>query len=349
MSTVSRDFWDNIKCTNIQIVSLWSCMESFPILFLSCTTPGAQLCFWPHLCMCATLRLLFPTQARGVKAVTDWGTLTNSGHGGVWQPQLGCAWSACSRNWQAVAPDSDTLSLVEVPPSAYGGKGWHVGVVTAPPLANNSAMAPNFLGRPCFFYGYSQPHSPSLPSLLLYLHSQQCSSPWSTLLTPHFSTQHLPAVVDSHLRQGCPGLFPKEALEWVALRTLEPMWVKETLAWGAGKPAQMGAPPSSHKCPRVVGPFFDSSFLLFLLSSYPVVRGFISCPFRCPKSSANVQQVLCENRSICRCILDVLVRRDKFCILLFCHLDSSYASFLNFKIYTYLFLTKKYLIILQLK
>ena len=43
----------------------------------------------------------------------------------------------------------------------------------------------------------------------------------------------------------------------------------------------------------------------------------------CPKSSTNVQQVLCENCSICRCILDVLVRRDELRILLFHHLDPS--------------------------
>lgn len=46
------------------------------------------------------------------------------------------------------------------------------------------------------------------------------------------------------------------------------------------------------------------------------------CPFRCARSSASVQQALCENRSICRCVLDVLVRRGEF-LILFCHLDSS--------------------------
>ena len=47
-------------------------------------------------------------------------------------------------------------------------------------------------------------------------------------------------------------------------------------------------------------------FYFFFLSSYLVVRGFF-LSFRCPKSSADVQQVLYENCSICRCILDVLV------------------------------------------
>ena len=35
--------------------------------------------------------------------------------------------------------------------------------------------------------------------------------------------------------------------------------------------------------------------------------GDFFCPFRCARSSASVQQALCENRSICRCVLDVLV------------------------------------------
>ena len=33
----------------------------------------------------------FPSRQEGMKAVTDWGTLTHSGWGRLWQPQLGCA------------------------------------------------------------------------------------------------------------------------------------------------------------------------------------------------------------------------------------------------------------------
>ena len=35
-----------------------------------------------------------------------------------------------------------------------------------------------------------------------------------------------------------------------------------------------------------------------------------SCPFKCLKSSTSVQQVLCENYSICRCLLDAFMWRD---------------------------------------
>ena len=78
--------------------------------------------------------------------------------------------------------------------------------------------------------------------------------------------------------------------------------------------------------PGLLAPFLIP-FLFFFLWSYLVVRGFFFYPFRCPESSTNVQKVLCENCSICRCILDVIVRRDKFWVLLFCHLDFSLKIF----------------------
>ena len=69
-----------------------------------------------------------------------------------------------------------------------------------------------------------------------------------------------------------------------------------------------------------------SSFLFFF--HHPTwLHGDFSCPYRCPRSSTSVQQVLCENCSICRCILDVLVRGGKLHILLFCHLDPSSSFF----------------------
>ena len=48
----------------------------------------------------------------------------------------------------------------------------------------------------------------------------------------------------------------------------------------------------------------------------------LSCPFRCCRSSASVQRELCENSSICRCILDAFVERDELlvCLILW-HLD----------------------------
>lgn len=49
-----------------------------------------------------------------------------------------------------------------------------------------------------------------------------------------------------------------------------------------------------------------------------------SCPFRCPRSSANAQLVLYENGSICKYILDEFVGRDDlYTLLLFHYLDFS--------------------------
>ena len=64
-----------------------------------------------------------------------------------------------------------------------------------------------------------------------------------------------------------------------------------------------------------------SSFLFFSFFHPTQLCGNFSCTFRCLRSSTSVQQVLCENCSICRCILDVLVRRGKFA--------SSYSAILT--------------------
>lgn len=57
--------------------------------------------------------------------------------------------------------------------------------------------------------------------------------PGPTLLTPHFSTQPLPALMASHFRLWCPGLIPEEALKLVALRTLEPALARKP--WPEGQ------------------------------------------------------------------------------------------------------------------
>ena len=73
---------------------------------------------------------------------------------------------------------------------------------------------------------------------------------------------------------------------------------------------------------RGTGPFLFPPFLKNLF--HPTwLHGDFSCPFRCLRSFASVQQVLCENCYIRRFILDVLVRRGEFLILQFHHLNSS--------------------------
>ena len=63
--------------------------------------------------------------------------------------------------------------------------------------------------------------------------------------------------------------------------------------------------------------------LLFLFSSFffhPTwLYGDLSYPFRFPRFSASVKQVLCENSSICRCILGEFVGTDELHALLVLH------------------------------
>ena len=80
------------------------------------------------------------------------------------------------------------------------------------------------------------------------------------------------------------------------------------------------------------GAFFIFSLLLvpfliplfFFSFFHPIwLQGdfFFFCPFCCLKSSDSFQEEICENCFICSCILEVLMRRGEFHILLFCHLD----------------------------
>ena len=161
------------------IHSLGSCTERFPFLFLSRTAPGAQLWFWPHLCVCAALRCLLLAQARGSESSGCLGHVYSLKPG---QGYCGHSWSiyklpaaagltgSCNRLWHARSGG--------VPPSAHRGRNWRMrAVAMALPPPHLSTMAPHFPGRPRFPWGHSWPRVPSLPSPLLYPHSQQHSSP----------------------------------------------------------------------------------------------------------------------------------------------------------------------------
>ena len=131
------------------ICSLCRCTKDF--LFLSHTAPGTQFWFWPHLCMCATLRHLFPAQVRGSESSSWLGHTYSLRPGRGTAATIGmCTNCHGDRDRQAIATDWGALALVEVPPSVRRGRGWHVGVVAAPPLAHHSTMVPHFLGRPHF-------------------------------------------------------------------------------------------------------------------------------------------------------------------------------------------------------
>ena len=70
--------------------------------------------------------------------------------------------------------------------------------------------ASHFPGRSHFLWRHSWPRSPSLlPSIEGVLSADSDPLPSSTLLSPCFGTQPPPALVYSHHRQGCPGLFQR--------------------------------------------------------------------------------------------------------------------------------------------
>ena len=81
---------------------------------------------------------------------------------------------------------------------------------------------------------------------------------------------------------------------------------------------------------RGTGPFLLPLLFLFSSSFFHPTQSHreLSCPFRCLRSSASVQLVLCENCSIHRCILDEFVGREELHVLLLLHhLDYSRSLF----------------------
>ena len=84
------------------------------------------------------------------------------------------------------------------------------------------------------------------------------------------------------------------------------------------KPLHSFSSPSGLQVPS----HFLFSFFPFLFCPSQLHRD-LACTFRCPMSSASLQQVLCEDCPICRCILDAFVLRGECHVLLLHHLDSS--------------------------
>ena len=133
------------------ICSLCSCTGRFPFPFFSLTAPGAQLWFWPHLCMCTILRPLLPAQARWSKS-SGWLGHTYSlslgrGNAATVGVYGNCLWGrrqADSFNSLGHAHSSGS------PSQCRRGRSWHVGVVIAPSFAHHSTIVPHSLGRPCF-------------------------------------------------------------------------------------------------------------------------------------------------------------------------------------------------------
>lgn len=188
----------------------------------------------------------------------------------------------------------------------------------------------------------SSPRLSSLWSSLLQemlLHSNSCPLPGSALQTPLSSTQPCSVPGDTQLRLECAGEQHGPWAQFFVLPSTDQLLCsprsRKVPFCPSGFPYWEGASLSCRNLSSPSAPDQEcwslpiSSFLSFFSFFYPTqLHGNLYCPFRCPRSSTSIQQVLCEN-SICRCILDALVRRCEFYLLLFCHLDSS-SSWVKF-------------------
>ena len=316
--------------------------ERFPFLFLSLTAAGAQLWFWPHLCVCTALRCLLLAQVRGSKS-SGWLRHTYSlrpGKGvaattGVW-------WIACSSgDWQAVATVWGTLSLLGVPPSdCEGQRSWQEGkrvVLVALPLVCHQQWQLASMVSQAFSVNFPICGAPYSCPFGLSFHSQELSPPWVHVPNPTFQHQdpfHNRRLTTQAEMFRAVVQTMQAVLTFFLPSTGHPLHSPLTccvLLWspkGLFLSQLISSPRGSFsKCKDL--PSLSASrqgcwsllwFLLFFSFFHPTwLWGDFSCAFRSLKSSANVQQVLWENCSICRCILHVLVRNNEFYVLLFHH------------------------------
>lgn len=193
-------------------------MGRFPFLFLSCTVLGAQLWFWPHLCICTTSAYRLYSR-EGAKAAADWGTLMGGGYSSTTGICLKCLQAREGKQLQQTVA-TFILTLWE-PATACRGRGWQVGVVTAPSFMIHSRIVPCFLQTtlplgtfpaaepltPVSSVVFAQPTVVLSPDLLFQLHT--------LALRTHQHWQILP-------KQGYPRLIPEAALGWAVLRSLKP-------------------------------------------------------------------------------------------------------------------------------
>ena len=106
------------------------------------------------------------------------------------------------------------------------------------PHLHSGASCPR---RTVFPQEHSRPYSPRIPSSLPYPRSNSGPLRESALPAPSLSAQPGTALMDSHLRQGSPGLIPREALRLAPARTPGPTSAEEVLAGGSDKSPQSDA------------------------------------------------------------------------------------------------------------
>ena len=177
----------------------------------------------------------------GVKAAADWVTLADWG---TYLLRPGrdktATTGACTKclQWQRLAGNSNWLgctrfdgSLFQSPQRhrmAGGEGGCNGGPAPCTPLSNDTSF-PRQTMLPLVAFLSVDPLTPILSGCLCTANSSPLLE--SALLTPHFSTQPLPALVASCFRLWRPRLIPSEVLAWVEWTgPLGPVWPKEALA-----------------------------------------------------------------------------------------------------------------------
>ena len=221
-------------------------------------------------------------------------------------------------------------------PSAGDQGSWWLGkgvIMAAPPLAHHSTMTPCFYRISGFFRRLFQWWNSLLLSFQAVFSQPTTISSLGRLSKPHFPT---PSPLSQQATHNSGWNMQRCGVEhacnsYFVLTSTDHLLHSPLIPWRS-----FSIPADFHSVREffwVWGPPFTFSFPLGLLVPFLIPLFFFSSffhSFRCPKSSTNVQQVLCGNCSICRWILDVLVRSNEFHILLFHHLDSSLLSFFFF-------------------
>ena len=220
--------------------------------------------------------------------------------------------------------------------------------MAAPPFLRHPAMALCLCGSLGFLHEHSWLWSSSLPSPQA-VSSQSTAVPSSSLFSNPTFQYPAPVCTGRHLSQAgaC------RAVAWTIYVGLTLSYLPQT-----GCRALLRAPeapllsqltsllvrrasPDARTSPylqfsnRGAGPVLLPLLFLFPSSFFcpTQLHGDLSCPFRCLRSSASVQQVLCENCSIRRCVLDAFVGRDELHILLLlCHLGKSVCGNRSFEL-----------------
>ena len=204
--------------------------------------------------------------------------------------------------------------------------------MVAPPTAYHSTAVPCFYGRPGFLHKHSQLQISFLPTPQAVSSQPMAVLSPGLLSIPHVPTPspckyqwaHVPVwgmqgCGTYHLHKSHSVLSATDQLFHPPPRPSDAPLLSQLISPSGGFPTCGNLSSSApHKGCRFHPTSSPLLFPFFFLSSYLVMwRSFLS--FLASKSSASVQLVLCENCSICRCILDAFVKREKLHLLLLLH------------------------------